>query len=693
VSDRPGKLRRTLLLGLLLVGAAGCGATLAIPPLRWRGHVVLLKLGGKFPELGWTDLIRMLPPWSPYQLQSITETRSAYATIRNPWASPPDIAAGKERFEERCTSCHQSGGGGAGPDLRGAAPRQGNSDWAVYRTIQDGVPGTEMPAHQLEEREAWQLVAHIQNLRRHYEPDSAETTWQVPAVTLEDLLRDPDDSSNWLFYHGSLSGWRYSRANQINRANVGRLRLQWMYQIEYRGVAAFETTPLVVGDVMYLTEPRATVVALDAGTGSVRWTYQPILPERLHLCCGAVNRGVSIRGNTLYLGTPDARLIALDAASGKPRWEVRLTDYRRGYSITSAPLIAGDLVVVGVAGGEFGIRGFIDGYDAETGKRVWRFHTVPEPGTPGSETWGGKSAETGGGGAWMTGSFDPGLDLIYIGTGNPGPVYNGDPRPGDNLYTSSVVALRRSSGALEWYFQFTPHDVHDYDAGQVPLLVDAPFGGRPRKLMLWANKNAFYYILDRENGEFLLARPFARQTWARSIDSSGRPVPAPGAAPSRQGAMVWPSQAGATNWWPPSYSPRTGMVYIPTREQGSVFFNRDEDYEPGQRFLGSRGQKQESDAVSALRALDALTGEQRWEYRYPSPRTSFPLGGTLSTAGELVFAGAGTELFAFHDRTGDLLWRFNAGGHVRAAPMTWYHSGRQRVSVAAGLSLLTFGIE
>lgn len=486
--------RRWLLAALTLLIIVSLARVFSVPGIRWRTKVALLKLQGELPELSWGELARMVRPGGPYYIEPILWSRNAYASVRNPYSSPDDVRAGLELFAQRCASCHGSAGGGAtGPDLTSATLTHGNSEWALYKIVQRGLPATGMPAHDLGEREIWQVVAGVDELRHRFARghDSVPEAWDVSPVTPERLVRAAADSGNWLMYHGAFNSWRHSRLRQIDTATVPGLRLLWVYQTRH-GLDRVETTPLVVEDMMFLTEPNASVAALDAETGALRWTFSPVLGPDLKLCCTPVNRGVAILGTTLYLATPDAHLIALDARTGRKRWDVTTADYRGGYSFTSAPLAVGNLIVIGVAGGEFGIRGFIDAYDAETGRRVWRFYTIPEPGAPGSETWEAKALATGGGPAWLTGSYDPELGLIYMGIGNPGPVYDGTTRGGDNLYTSSVVALRSTTGELAWHFQFTPHDTFDYDAAQVPVLVDAVYEGRPRRLMLWANKNAFY---------------------------------------------------------------------------------------------------------------------------------------------------------------------------------------------------------
>jgi alcohol dehydrogenase (cytochrome c) len=396
--------RRRRILGGLALLVVPLLLVLSVHGARWRAQVALLKLQGELPELSWVELARMLRPGSKYYLEGMARTRSGYASVRNPHTTPDDVRAGLEQFAARCGACHgPDGTGGTGADLTGPTLARGNSEWAMYKVIQRGIPGTGMPAHDLGERELWQLVSAVDELRHRFVlvRESVAPVWAAEPVSAARLLNAAADSGNWLTYHGTFQSWRHSRLRQLDTANVSLLRPVWVYQSR-NTLDRVEATPLVVGDMMYLTEPDAAVVALNAETGAVRWTFDPELGDNLRLCCESVNRGVAILDSTVFVATPDARLFALDSRTGRVRWEVRAADYRRGYSFTSAPLAIGPLVVVGVAGGEFGIRGFIDAYDAGSGKRVWRYHTVPEPGAPGSETWEEGALPTAGGPAWLT---------------------------------------------------------------------------------------------------------------------------------------------------------------------------------------------------------------------------------------------------------------------------------------------------
>jgi alcohol dehydrogenase (cytochrome c) len=508
-------------------------------------------------------------------------------------------------------------------------------------------------------------------------------------VTWERLLNASDEPENWLMYSGTLDSQRFSKLDQVHNRNVGRLTLKWAYQIPQ--IDRAETVPLVVDGAMFITESPSNLVAVDAKTGRPFWRYDHELPDDLRICCGRNNRGVAILGETLYMSTLDAHLVGIDARTGTLLWDREVADHKSGYSKTAAPLIVKDKVVTGIAGGEFGIRGFIDAYDAETGALDWRTHTIPGPDDPGNQTWAGDSWRTGGAPSWLTGSYDADLDMVYWGTGNPGPDWNGDVRMGDNLYSDSALALNGNSGELEWYFQFTPHDVHDWDAIQVPILADIEFDGEMRKVMMWANRNGFYYTLDRETGEFLVGKPFAKQTWAEGLDENGRPIRIPNTSPTAEGVIVAPTIGGATNWWSPAFSPRTGLFYVNAFDGEQKFYSRDEEYVEGETFMGGGGEGvlPIDSYQSAIRAIDPRTGDRRWEFPL-QPRST---AGILTTAGDLVFSG-GVDgyFFALDAVSGQELWHVQLGRQVHAAPMTYAVDGQQYVTVAAGNVVYTFGL-
>jgi alcohol dehydrogenase (cytochrome c) len=508
-------------------------------------------------------------------------------------------------------------------------------------------------------------------------------------ITYQRILRADSTPADWLTYSGNYQSHRYSPLNQINRQNVMQLKPAWVYQIRQAGIT--ETSPIVADGVMYMTEPPSTVTALDVRTGRSLWTYTPAIPtDVIVIGSPPVNRGVAVLDDTVFSGTVNCHLIALDSKSGAVRWDVVVDNNKNGYYITTAPLALDGKIIVGVSGAETGIRGFIDAYDPKTGKRLWRTYTVPGPGDPGIETWGGKSYETGGGSTWLTGSFDPELNLLYWGVGNPAPDWNGDERPGDNLYTCSLLALDPANGKIKWYFQFTPHDVHDWDSNQIPILFDATVNGTPRKLVGLANRNAFYYVLDRKTGEFVTGSPYAKQTWADGLNPKGRPIVKRGTEPSIEGTLVYPSLQGAANWYSASYSPQTKLFYHAAREMGSYYLKGEAEYKAGEAFVGGGERALTGDEASgAVRAWDAVTGKQKWEFKLLSP----PWAGLLSTAGGLVFGGSEEgNFFALDAETGKALWQIQLGSAIRANPISYSVDGKQYIAISAGYALFIFGL-
>jgi alcohol dehydrogenase (cytochrome c) len=509
---------------------------------------------------------------------------------------------------------------------------------------------------------------------------------QVPYQRIAGAESAPSD---WLTYSGNYQAHRFSPLSQITRQNVAQLKPFWIYQVRRTGIV--ETSPIVADGVMYITEPPSTVTALDVRTGRPLWTWTPAIPtDVIIIGSPPVNRGVAVLDDMVFVGTVHGHLVALDAKSGAVRWDVAVDDNKRGYYMTAAPLALDGRIVIGVSGAEAGIRGFLDAYDPKTGRRVWRTFTVPAPGEPGADTWGGESWKTGGGSAWLTGSYDPALNLVYWGTGNPGPDWNGDARPGDNLYTCSLIALNAADGRIKWHFQFTPHDTHDWDSNEIPVLFDAVVNGRARKLVAMANRNAFYYVLDRETGEFLAGTPYAKQTWADGLDAKGRPRVRPGLDPSVEGTLVFPNIQGASNWPSPSYSPQTKLFYQAAREMGTHYFKGEAKYKPGEAFVAGGGRAiNGDDAWGAVRALEATTGKLKWEFKLLTP----PMNGLLSTAGGLVFGGTEEgNFFALDADTGKPLWDVQLGAAVKANPMGFAVDGKQYVAIAAGYSLFVFGL-
>lgn len=515
-------------------------------------------------------------------------------------------------------------------------------------------------------------------------------------VTSERILSADEETGNWLTYNRTYDSRHHSPLDQINRENVGDLELKWVFQS--RSLEKYEATPLVVDDVMYTVQMPNDVVALDAVTGRKYWQYTHVMDGTVNVCCGRVNRGLAILGDTLYMGTIDGRLVALDAKSGAVVFSKQIVDPTGGYSLTHAPLVVKDKLILGSAGGEYGIRGFIAAIDPKTGDELWRFNTIPGPGEPGHETWSGDSWKRGGGSIWVTGSYDPDLNLTYWGVGNPAPDWNGDVRLGDNLYSDSVVALNPDTGELAWYFQFTPHDEWDWDSVQIPVLVDREWEGKQRKLMLWANRNGFFYVLDRETGEFLHGKNFVKVTWAKGLDENGRPIKVPEASPTAEGVRVWPAVQGATNWYNPAYSTKTGLFYVSTWEYSSVYHKGDPLYTRGNRYVGSvphgvwpntMKDVPEQQGHGAIRALSPSTGDMEWEFKM----TGIGESGILSTAGDVLITGSREGYMLVLDSfSGKNLRSLNLGANVVASPITFTAAGKQRVAIASGNSIFVFGL-
>jgi alcohol dehydrogenase (cytochrome c) len=509
-------------------------------------------------------------------------------------------------------------------------------------------------------------------------------------VPYERILTAKNEPGNWLTYSGNYAGHRHSALTQLTRANIAGLKPAWIYQS--RDAGKWECTPIVIDGVMYITEAPNVVTALDGRTGRIIWRYRRPLPADVAGCCGPVNRGIAVLGDAAYLCTFDCHLVCIDLNTGKERWDVVVADYKPGHSLTLAPLAVKDKIIVGISGGEFGVRGFLDAYDAKTGAQGWRFWTIPGKGEAGNETWGpGDSWKTGGAPTWITGTFDPELNTLYWGTGNPGPDYNGDDRPGDNLYSDSVIALDPDTGKLRWHFQFTPHDLHDWDSNQVPVLIDATIDGKPRKLLVQANRNAFFYVLDRTTGEFLRGAEFSKQTWAKGLDPRGRPIVLPNTAPTPEGVLVYPGLDGAVNWPSPSYNPSLGLFYVQTNEdKGQVFYKMKANYEAGDNFEGGGTRNVLGEEPhGAVKAIEATTGKVRWKF-WQSTSSNCAV---LTTATGLLFSGTRDGYFyALDAASGAPLWRLQTGGAINGGPVTFLVDGKQHVAVAAGQGLFVFGL-
>ena len=606
---------------------------------------------------------------------------------------PAQAAAGAALFQRSCASCHNVEG--RAPSLSTGVFTHGSDDAQIAQTIRAGVAGTQMPPFPALSPEAVaQLVAYIRSLSANAArppvsaPAAAGATGPSPNLTYERIRAAAGEPHNWLTYWGDYQGTHFSRLEQITASNVSRLQAAWARQLP--GSSVLEATPLVVDGVMYTSGPPGIVVALDAATGRQIWRYQRTQKVRNPNEINPFNRGVAVLGNRVFVGTLDAALIALDARTGALLWEVQMADTMQGYSITSPPLAIKDKIIAGIAGGEFGIRGFIDAYDPATGARLWRFSAIPGPGEFGHDTWTGDSSKLGCGATWLPGSYDPDLDLLYWATGNPCPLYNGAGREGDNLFTSSVVALDPATGQRRWHYQFSPHDTHDWDSNQDMVLVDRVFRGQARKLLMHADRNGHFYVLDRTNGQFLAATPFIPQTWNNGFDANGRPMVTAGSQSSPAGSVVAPTIGGGTNFQAPSYSPATGLVYLAYQDGAQRYISETPSYEPGRQYPGGRGASAGQSRSAGIKAIDPENGQTVWTF----PLTQGSLtAGVLATAGGVVFVSSREGyLFALDARTGASLWRFQTGAAIDASPISYAVAGRQFVAVSAGNVVYSFAL-
>jgi len=583
-------------------------------------------------------------------------------------------------------------GGAVGPSLTRLEYNHGDSDLAIYQVLRDGIPGTAMPSAGLPLRDLLQVTAYLKMLQAHlsedHKPEASRLAIQVSSERLQAAGTNPDE---WLTYSGSYNGWRHTSLAEITPANVAQLRIRWVKQFDITD-PAIEATPLVIDGVIFMPADPGHVLALDAKTGDVIWEYKRPIPADLPLGYGRLNRGLAVHGSTLFFGSLDGYLVAINANDGKVIWQTLVVSPPGGYSITGAPLVVNRSVIVGISGGEFRIRGFLAAYDVSTGQQQWKFDTIPGPGEAGHETWENDAWRTGGGGTWITGSYDPSTDLLYWGVGNPSPSFAGDVRPGDNLFTASVIALHTSTGKLAWYFQFTPHDEHDRDAAQTPVLADLLIKGVVRKVICWPNRNGFYYVLDRVTGEFLAGVPFVEVDWAKGLTSAGRPILADAAKVSTAGRRASPGTYGGTNWQNPAFDQRRGSIFVPATESSSVFTKSPPDrvVAPPNGFFFGSGWSQIGPSTHKVLALDAATGRQKWEYTAPSNSNNLNYSGLLSAEGGLVFGASGGVCFALDADTGSEVWRVSLGGNTRSAPISFTVEGRQVIAVAAGRAIFVF---
>lgn len=686
-----------LVLALLVGGLFVAAST--VQEARWRFEVIGLKLAGHLPEVPTTDLVRWLMPGSPvYMGQLNTHSTTAESGILNVFANDAAYAArGEEHYRRVCGACHGAEGtGGSAPSLQAYIERA--SDWAFFSTARWGRKGTAMAPQPVSEREIWEVHAYLSVKGRAWaraaaeKEASARPKIDVPFSRLLNAAEHPED---WLMYSGDMHAHRHTKLNQVNRGNVRDLRVAWAAQLR-PATKPLAATPLVVNGVMFVTEAPDGVVALDARNGRELWRFtRPVDPSKLPVCCGAFNRGVAVLGSRVFVATLDSALVALDAATGKRLWESRVAEPRDGYSMTTAPFVLDGLVVVGVAGGETGIRGFIAAFAAADGKRVWQFNTVPGPGEPGHETWAGDSWKTGGASTWSLGAYDPKLDILYWSTGNPWPPFDNRSRLGDNLYSNSIVALNPKTGKLLWHFQLTPADVHDWDATQQIILTDITWQGEKIPAAIMASRNAFYYALDRRNGKFLYGKPFVKQTWAKGLDAKGHPIREPDTLPTEDGKLVYPWLHGGTNWWPPAYDAKRHLHYVPTVDAATLYFKVDQKLKPGTMTMrGTTILATNRPAIMAVKALDPDTGAERWATRLDQGdfHQYARITGLLSTDGGLVFAGFMERLSILDSDNGKELWKFRPGALVNAGPAAYSIDGVQYFAVIAGNVLYAFSL-
>jgi alcohol dehydrogenase (cytochrome c) len=630
------------------------------------------------------------------------------------------VEPGRRVFASRCAACHgtEGGGGELGPSIVARIPLRTDAD--LEAVIREGLSGAGMPAFaNLTKTESTDLVAFLRTLRPR-----AGTGLERKNVTLADgsslaglvlnqsagemqvlgddrrthLLREATSGryrevtsqTGWTMYNGQPSGNRYSALTQITPGNVTRLTPQWVFTLP--NLSQGQVTPVVVDGVMYVSAAN-DLYALDAGSGRQVWNYRrPRTRGLTGVAARGVNRGVAVSGDRVFMATDHAHLIALNRASGALLWETQMADWHQNYNGTGAPMIVGNLVISGIAGGDEGARGFVAAYDHATGKEVWRFWAVPARGEPGADTWKGNAFDHPGAATWMTGSYDAELDTLYWAIGNPGPDMIGDDRQGDNLYSDSVVALDPKTGRRKWHFQFTPHDVHDYDAQQPIVLVDATWQGKPRKLLLQANRNGYFYVLDRVTGEYLSGTPFVKNiTWASGLTKEGRPIVVPNMEPTPEGRRVCPSLEGASNWYSASFSPRTGLFYVQSNDKCGIFTRVDQTWEAGKGFMGGTFAAAPEPARRVLRAIDIQTGKVAWEL--PQLGNVDSWGGVLATASDLVFFCDDSGAFAAADaKSGKRLWSFQTSQVWKASPMTYVFDNRQMLAIASGPNILAFGL-
>jgi alcohol dehydrogenase (cytochrome c) len=693
---RPGQEKSTVNLG-------GMSSQNIWDAVSCRARLYLQKAKGEVPELSWTELWGLTHPGRGFDCNDGGGLVASVQFSTN--ASEDDRKAGARIFHERCSACHgvDGSGGAFAPSLARSQYNHGDSDLAIYKVLRDGIPGTGMQSAGLTLLERLEVTSHLRVLQNR-SSENAESKASRLAIHVSDerLLAAGTNPEEWLTYSGSYNGWRHTPLAEMTPANVAQLNLRWVRQFDIDD-SNIEATSLVIDGTIFTTTDPGHVFALDAKTGATIWEYRRPIPSGLPIEF-SVNRGLAAQGSTLFFSSLDGYLVAINANDGKVLWQTLVASPSDGYSMTAAPLVVNRSVVVGIAGGEFGARGFLAAYDVSTGQQQWKFNTVPGPGEAGHETWENDAWKTGGGATWITGSYDPATGLLYWGVGNPSPAFSGEARPGDNLFTDSAIALHPATGKLAWYFQFTPHDEEDRDSAQTPVLADLLIKGVARKVICWPNRNGFYYVLDRATGEFLAGAPFVEVSWAKGLTQTGRPILSNVAQVSAEGRSISPGIDGGTNWQNPAFDQKRQSIFIPATESSAIFTklpaNRVTRAANG--YLVGSGSSQLDPPTRKVVALDAATGTRKWEY-LATPRTDSSgastaaqqhasISGLLSTEGGLVFGASGGFVFALNADTGGEVWRRSLGGNTKSPPISFRVDGRQVVLVAAGRALFEFGL-
>jgi alcohol dehydrogenase (cytochrome c) len=656
---------------------------------------------------------------------------SLFVFAKMPMLAQEGQDSGAKQYKKTCAGCHGlDGSGSAKGEAIATIPRViALSDDDLIRIVRDGVPGKGMPGEkQLGDEKIQAIVRYVRTLQSTSvaaaatSPAAASASGNVNATaptethavqenpvkaaagkTVEPVsggvgqidvqqaqLNQKETRENWVSYNGDYTGRRFSSMAEVTPANVNHLKTAWVFHTSGAGV--MEVTPVVVAGVMFVTRSN-DAYALNAKTGKLLWHHARAVSEGLiDDASGHINRGVAVLGTRVYMETDNAHLLCLDARTGEVIWDVAYATGNKNYGATSAPLIVKDKVLVGTSGGDDGVRGFVAAYDAETGKEAWRFWTIPAPGEKGSESWPGDMYLHGGGTTWMPGTYDAELNTIYWGTSNPSPDFDGSVRPGDDLYTSSLLALDPDTGKLKWHFQFNPHDLYDYDGVQTPVLVNANFKGQPRKLVVTANRNGFLYILDRTNGAFLYSKLFSpSQNWAKGIDENGRPI-SNNLIPDEKGVTVCPGYSGATNWYSPSYDPDTNMFYFRSLEACSLFKGKTEPFEEGSGYYSTGAERAPGNTPNAgyINAFGLNTLEFAWRNQLTGGQA---IAGVMSTAGGLVAFGNDANQFEIDDaHTGKKLRTFDLPQPMHASPMCYGISGKQYFAVAAGDDVIAYAL-